>query len=328
MLHHIGVFLIASAMLVTASFAQEGAAVSLSADVVPLGRIVELRVSVWVPPGSAVYFPDELPGTDALESHGAVKWAAAPVRDGAQLTLTYPLIALGNGKVPTPDFDIRIGPAGGAATGPALPGASVIGPASLNSTAKVLAHIAPAEVRVASLFELEGVLGGVGPMPPSDVVGRDWPAAAIIILLIGTSWFLALQAGAIGRWRARLAQVRMPAVPSMEETRRTALGELDDLLALGLHTTGRMREFYARTSHIVRRYVEAFDARWGPNLTSTELMRELSAAESGAPVDVLRAEMSEAEVVKFASVEAEAAAAEAHWRKVRRWVEEWGRARA
>jgi hypothetical protein len=95
-------------------------------------------------------------------------------------------------------------------------------------------------------------------------------------------------------------------------------------LVLGLHTNGRIREFYTSTSEIVRRYVEQLDPRCGPDLTSTELMREIQARSNGVRVEGLAAELSCAEVVKFGRLRPEAGVAEAHWRAVRKWVDEAG----
>jgi hypothetical protein len=286
--------------------------------------VLELRVSVRVPSGSTVYFPDKLPTTPAIESHGAVRWAAEPAPGGATLKLSYPLLALGIGRIVVPGLEILAGPAGSAKGGAALPGGSGIGawgdaPAG---SATLLARIPPREVRSKSLFELEGVLGGVGPTPAADVVGPNWSTAALALWAASGVTVLGLAATLLlplrKRRSGRAPQERRTPV---EAGRLAALKELDELLALDLHGEGRLREFYERTSRIVRRYVERFDPAWGPNLTSTELMHSLAARVPAEPPESLRAEMNSAEFVKFGPTRLEADAAVVHWREVRGWIE-------
>ncbi len=48
----------------------------VSAETIPLGNTFELRVNLTVPSGSTVSFPGELPSSEAVESHGPVRWTA------------------------------------------------------------------------------------------------------------------------------------------------------------------------------------------------------------------------------------------------------------
>ncbi len=90
---------------------------------------------------------------------------------------------------------------------------------------------------------------------------------------------------------------------------------------------GRIRDFYAGWSYVVRRYVEGFDDTWGPSWTSTELFadlqgpkRNLAIRRSLSPEGVAR-EIAVAEEVKFGGVRPDPHTAEEHWRAVRAWVE-------
>jgi hypothetical protein len=329
----LSVIVAVSAMAMAPVFGQAraGASAVLSADTVPLGDVVEVRVSVVVPPGSAVHFPDRLPATETMESRGPVRWEAEAADDGALVRLTYPLIAFGLGNVPIPGFEVVIGPVNRAAGAASLPGGSVIGtwdqvPAS-DDASTLRVSVAPLEVRVASVFELEGVLAGVGPMPAADVLGPDWGSSSVVLVLVSSSalivmlvWVtrtrLLLRAGGNGS--------SVTVVSPLEAGRRAALEELDGLLALGLHTNGRAREFYSMSSAIVHRYVELFDASFSPSLTTTELMRCLGIRRSDRWVEVLTSEMTSAEVVKFGRLRPDVAAAEMHWHAVRRCMEESG----
>jgi hypothetical protein len=306
--------------------------VEVSAGTVPLGATFELRLSVSVPSGRTVYFPDKLPSTDAVESHGAARWKAQPAAGGATLSVTYPLIALGIGDVSIPGFDVRIGPLDAAAGVASLPGGSSIGAwdhawdraGDAGPASGVLAGVAARRVRVASVFQLEGVLAGVGPMPAADVIGASWNTTSLALLLASSCVLVAVLATTMRkRLRSRMRSEGSPVIveSAPDDAKREALNELDGLLALGLHTAGRTREFYTMSSGIVRRYAERLDPRWGPGLTSTELVRELQAHGNAVPVDELWSEMNAAEVVKFGQLRPEIVAAEAHWRAVRSWIE-------
>jgi hypothetical protein len=300
----------------------------VSVETVPLGSTFELRVSVAVPAGSTVYFPNTLPSTGAVESHGPVRWKAQPAAGGAKLSLNYPLIAFGIGDVPIPGFDVLIGPLDPATASASLPGGSSIGAwdraRDAGRASGVLASVAARHVRVASIFQLEGVLAGVGPMPAADVMGASWNIPSLVIVLVSSCVLIAVL-GTTMRERLRsLARSRgSPGIvgSALNDAKLEALKELDSLLAFGLHTAGRTREFYTKSSAIVRRYAERLDARWGPALTSTELVRDLQAHGNAASVDELSSEMNAAEIVKFGQLRPEGAAAEAHWRAVREWIE-------
>jgi len=295
----------------------------ISAETVPLGSTFELHVRVTVPPGSTVYFPDKLPTTEAVESHGSMRWKAEGAGDGATLRLTYPLIALGIGDVSTPEFEVLIGPLDRAAGGDSLPGGSSVGAwaraREAGHASGVLANVASRHVRVASIFQLEGVLAGMGPMPAADVIGASWNRPSLILALVSACVLIAVLVTTMRkRLRSRTRSKASPVVvgASLNDAKREALTELDSLLSRGLHTAGRTHEFYTASSGIVRRYAERLDARWGLALTSTELVRDLQ-----TPGDSLSPEMSTAEVVKFGKLRPEVVAAEAHWRAVREWIE-------
>ena len=101
-----------------------------------------------------------------------------------------------------------------------------------------------------------------------------------------------------------------------------ALRALDELAAGPLLAEGRTREFFTRSSEIARRYVEGFEARWGPAWTGPELMddltrRSLAAAPAPAP---LRPDLEEAERVKFGGVRPAPDLAREHVDRVRAWI--------
>jgi len=139
-----------------------------------------------------------------------------------------------------------------------------------------------------------------------------------VLLIIAFSGLLAGLIGVTARdWRRRGVTGAPPLTP-----RDAALEALDELLSSGAHRDGRVREFFTRSSEITRRYVEVFDARWGPDWTSTELMGGLQGHAPGAAADHLDAEMASAEAVKFGGRRPESESAEEHWRTVHDWIEQ------
>jgi hypothetical protein len=171
-------------------------------------------------------------------------------------------------------------------------------------------------IYVASVLLLVDVSAGVQPRPPADVAGanRNWPASLIILASLGM--LLSVLAVTIRDWMARAGATDPPLTP-----RAAALAALDDLLETGAHQDGRVRDFFEGSSEIVRRYVEAFDARWGPSWTSTELMGGLKRQATGQVPTGLEAEMATAEEVKFGGSRPETENAEAHWQALHAWIE-------
>ncbi len=55
---------------------------------------------------------------------------------------------------------------------------------------RVLTTVAARRVRVASIFQLEGVLAGVGPMPAADVLGASWSLLSLGLLFASSGVLL------------------------------------------------------------------------------------------------------------------------------------------
>lgn len=301
--------------------------VSLSADTIDLGDRFELRFTVVLPPGQVLFLPDsiEAPG---FESFGEVEWSAQGGSDGAtELAIVYPLIAFQVGPVTVPDIDVFAGSAEeSVAAGLSEPGATV---GSWESFAREPGRVpslriatVPAErVQVRSVLVIDEMTDGIRPRPPADVMGGDrhWPST-VLALLFGAVLVGALTVAA-REWRTAAAQRRLEA--SRPDPRTVAITALDQLLAEGLHRAGRVRDFYDRSSTIVRRYVEGLETGWGPAWTSTELMTDLE-RRARERAGRLPAEMSSAERVKFAGDRPDSEVAESHWSAVRTWVSTTG----
>jgi hypothetical protein len=303
-------------------------AVALSADSVDMGTVFEMRVSVHVPEGSIVYFPDTLAATQNMESAARVRsWAEASPEGGARLTLTYPMIAFGTGTLPVPGFDLLVTRRPAASSGEAIPGGSVVGSwddAPARAAAGALTRVPRQSVWVAPVLTPRDLMEGVEPMPPSDVLGGDWNWPSLALALLFSSLLVVTLVSTTSRWLGgRVGQVA-PDEATLEAKRHRALKQLDDLLAEGIPEGDRLLDFYAKSGFIVRGYVEAMDPLWAPSLTSTELMANLGARWQPDAMGALPSALAAGEAVKFGRRRPGRETAENHWRALRGWVEESG----
>ena len=295
--------------------------VAVSTDSVEMGELFEMRVSVPVPPNSIVYFPDTLPATVNMESASPVRVGATATAEGAELQLTYEMMAFGVGPLPVPGLDVLMTARGGQDGAMQLPAGSVTGAwtdAPGPSGARVV-RIPRQAVWVAPVFTPGDLFTGVDPMPPNDVSGGNWSWPALTLLLLCSS-LLALSLVSTAKGVLERAGIRAPnPPPTPDELRRRALEELDALLAEGHHREGRSLDFYTGGSDIVRRYVEGLGSG-RTSLTSTELMQRLQAGSGVRASGDLADQMRLAEVVKFGRLRPDAVSAEKHWGILRSWI--------
>jgi hypothetical protein len=302
---------------------------TLSRDTVPMGEVFELRVRVPVPAGSVVYFPDTVARTEALESHARVSWEAEATSGGADLTLTYPVIAFGAGLVPVPGFDVFVASSGPRPPdAPALPGGSYVG-AWTDAPTRGVDRVQPMRVPrrgvwVPPVFGEEQLEAGAEPMPAADVFGASWHWPSIALGFVFAAALAALgvrewRRSAAGRARGRDGTTWTPAASRLE-----ALGQLDALLAERLAASGRTHELYTRSSAIVRRFVGRLDPALGADLTSSEVVGRLEGRTNGRHGQALFREMGTAEVVKFGRARPDAGEADGHIRSLRDWVASCG----
>lgn len=298
--------------------------VTLSADTVEVGTVFELIVAFALPPARLVHFPDTLAATVNLESTAPVESVAREGPAGvAQITLTYPMMAFGEGELPVPGFDLVIGPRGSGPVAVELPGGSAIGSWSDSRTYDAsfsVIRVPRQGVWVTPVFSVRQIAEGIEPMPPNDVSGGSWSWPSLTLMLLCSSLLAATLVSTTKGWIEAAGGRAAGPAPTPEERRGQALAALDDLLAENLHADGHVLDFYTRSTAIVRRYIEAVDADWAPHLTSGELMQRLQVRSRGAAAQ-LGPEMLGAEVVKFGRLRPDAPAAELHWRTLRGWVE-------
>jgi hypothetical protein len=306
--------------------------VALSADTVLLGDRFSLTVTLRLTESSVAFLPDSILGR-GFEPFGDVEWEAQAVGGGVEVAATYPLIAFEVGDVEIPDFEVYAADATeGLRAGMVDEGRSVgrfdtfVENVQLLPSAR-LTSVPPTRIAVVSVLHAEDMEYGIAPRPVADVAGgdRNWPATLLTVFfgiaLLGVTGVSARE------WAA--ARVRPGEPPP--SAKDVALSELDALLAEEL-AADHTRDFYIRTSGIARRFVESFEARWGPSWTGTELMDGLAAYAAGpasqgdAPPPLpstapMRDEVAAAERVKFGGVRPDADEAEGHAHRLRRWIE-------
>lgn len=304
---------------------------TVAPDSLSIGDRFELRVRITLPEGSVAFVPDSLvsPGAEPV---GPPRWAVADTGGvGRTLSLVYPMIALDVGLLVLPDFDLAVGEVQESGDAGLTGGDDVVAswslfrvdPARLPSAR--LLTVPERRIEVASVLVLNDVTTRLAPRPPADVSGgrRDWPSTLLFF------FFGLLLVGVVGTAaRDVLAVRRAPEPTPPPDPRSLALAALDALHEAAPHHDGRVREFYAGSSDIVRRYLETLVGEWGPPWTTTELLSDLQgsrrgvAARHGLSADRISSELREAERVKFGGLRPSPEVAEASWGVIRSWVAE------
>ena len=297
--------------------------VTLSTDSVALAEAFDLNVEVVVPEGSVVFFPDTIPATAFLESREPVEWRARRGPDGgATLELTYSVIPFGTGLVPIPRIDIVTVPREESHQGEGIAGGSLVGswldvPRSL----RYARTLPEREIWVEHVYTSEDVEAGLSPRPPSDVIGFSWswPSIALVLFfatVVGSAVVTTTRGWLAGRG---LEEPPPPAAPlSIGEARRLALRELDELIEAGPYAPDQAFGVYERSSGVVRGYAGRLDRRWGPEMTSTELVSALEGRSLAGPG--LGGEMDRAEAVKFGRLRPDSADTRTHLDALRAWL--------
>jgi len=315
--------------------------VELSADSIEIGDRVDLRFALDIPDGGIAFFPDSLqaPG---VEPFGPVEWesvAGEPTTgsEGAtRLSVVYPLLVFRTGSVFIPELDVFLASAEESRTAGFSAADDVVGsweafreaPGAAPSAR--LLTVPEQRLQVVTVLGLDDITTQITPRPAADVAGgdRDWRATALVLgfglLLLGVG---TASLRDLDRMRAQ-GPPKPPPSP-----RERALAAMDDLLESGLHRDGRIRDFYAGWSGVVRRYVEGLAEPWGPSWTSTELMADLQgprrsvAMERSLGPEGIAREMRLAERVKFGGARPDPESAEDDWKTVRDWLAASGEGR-
>lgn len=280
------------------------------------GRSFDLYVTLRVAPGTWLLLPDTLIPGEASQSAGSGVWTTAPAPgDSVDVVATYPVMGLANGEVQLPTLE--------AAT------ASVPGPAAVSPLADVVsANVDGGDVRPFALSigrvqviphrvmaDVEGV-----PVvrPPADVSGADWSVWAIgaAVIALGLGGLATYTAIALwGRWSERRKGSTLRRLP-----RNEALAAIERLLGRGWHREGRVEAFYQEASEIFRGFAARSQASWSEDLTSTELVRQISEREGTGSTKDLRPAVLSGEGVRFGTDRPDSVSAEADLDALARWI--------
>lgn len=303
-------------------------------DTVRVGEHLRLVATVPVPDGHTLFFPDTLIRTTYVETRKPADWSVVGRRgDTTDVAVAYTLAVYRPGPTPLPPIPVvvRDRPPARERSATRLDGGGFVGgweelPRVPDFTYVRTVIEGPEVYTAPTIFEFD-LMEGASPRGAADVAGGSWSPwalalAGLLVVGLGATTFLVI------RWSRTPAgrPEEPPAPPRRREPEwRRAVRELDRIRALGLHRRGAVEEFYARSSDAVRRYVETFDARWGPELTATELVRRAEGRVPTERVEPLVRVMLWAETVKFGGTRPDAAEAEEDWSSLRGWVVEAGR---
>jgi hypothetical protein len=282
------------------------------------GRPFELQVRLRLAPGTTLFLPDTLLPADASASAGRGSWVeSAGLADSLDVTATYPVVGYLNGEIELPALEAWVAPSTtGETTVVATRGAD---PIAMSATAGLERVAIPiGRIQITPLRELSQAGDSTVPRPPADVLGRQWSAWLALALGLTAAGGL----GAVGAVAARIRERNRarPTTPRLS-SRREALAELDRIRSLGWHREGKLPEFYAATTNVLRRFSEQREPDWGTALTSTELLDEIRARWGTAPVEGIASVIPMAERAKFGRHRPGPDDAEAHWSAVRAWIE-------
>jgi hypothetical protein len=286
----------------------------------PFGEAFKVHVTLRLPAGAILFFPDTALPAEATQSAGRGAWSEVPApADSVEIRATYPVIGFREGRVDLPGLEFWIRPAApGERKGKSAvrrAAGSETGPGS--GLQRRLIRLG--RITIQPFAPMADGSGTYAPRQPADVLGGDrslWQLLAMgVIALIGV-----LAGGIIFRrwWAARgaalVAQLRG------QSPRQEALRELERIRALGWHRNGRMDDFYASSTGALRRFAATTDPLWGDSLTSTELLSRLSERWGPARVASLATTVAVAERVKFGAFKPDAEAAEGDWGTIFEWI--------
>ena len=267
------------ALMVAAALAAE-APVTITGRAIPdttsIGSSVRYEVEVRAPENVEVLFAQP---TERIGPFEIVDFGEAPSRvdDGAVVTTRWFRLVgfeVGHHLIESPQVVYRV------------PG-------------EALAAAQPVETRISidSLVDAdEGGTGDVHDIAAPELIPIDWRRPAVLagaVLAVGALGF------ALWRWSRRAEYVVKVPAPPPHDTARRALRALE---ARDLVRGGRLKEYYAELSDIVRHYLEARFGVRAPEMTTEEFLLEtarsgaLSAPHRALLTDFLR----DSDLVKFA----------------------------
>lgn len=309
----------------------------LAASSVQLGEVFDLTITARVPGGHLLFFPDTLEVRNGVESAGPARHTLQPIAgDSMELTLVYPLRAFATGGLTLPQVDVFLQRQEEGALDPASEAAPTVRVGEWSELSRLAPGrftrrpIVPGSIQVQSVLPLARPAGGFHPRDPADVVGRNWgiPVFVLLGLALAVLAVILAMAGIRAVRLARGVSTRLIRVPierrPVLSPRDRAIAELEAIRQNGLHTSGRMDEFYTRSTRVARRYVEVLHPSLGPWLTDRELVARLTAIAGATDgVHPVRNVFGHAEVVRFGVHVPRPEDAEGDLETLRRWVAQY-----
>lgn len=271
----------------------------------------EILLTLRLRRGVDVFLPDTLSPAPAMESYAPGSWRIAPAPgDSLEVSARYPAIGYREGTVELPRLDMWVAIAADGIGAVRSARNDVLPPDALRSIDLGTVQVG----RYTAIMDS----AEVAPRPSAGVLGNRWNPW--LLLAIGLTSMAGV--GGIGmlasRWRERLAS----AFGSQRRVapRDDALRELEQLLSLGWHLDGKVDEFYARSTDILREYASQLDEAWPTSLTSTELVAKLEQGLGPEKVTGLASSIEVAERVKFGDHYPPSLTPEADWQRIHAWI--------
>jgi hypothetical protein len=270
-----------------------------------------------------VFLPDSAGKADAIEGTGSGAWTeVAGPADSIDIRAVYPMIGYRAGVNELPALEYWVRPAAASAGGGTteLPSVRLASQeSSLTEGERRLLRIGGISfIEYAPLNDSTALLI---PRPPADVLGGRWSVwlwlAAAVVSAAGVAGTSAL---APRVWEATGGAV--VARMRRKTPRQEALEELDRVRSLGLHRNGKIDEFYASSTSVLRRYAAQIEPEWNEGLTSSELSARIAGRWSTSRSKALQTSIETAERAKFGAHQPDIDSAERDWTTIRNWIME------
>jgi hypothetical protein len=279
----------------------------------PFGEPFDILLTLRLRPGVDVFLPDTLSTAPAAESYARGSWQTSPAGgDSLEVIARYPAIGYGEGRILLPGLDMWVAIASDGTGGVRSAGALATG---LPADALRSIQLGTIEIgRYAAMSDSTEM----SPRPAAGVLGARWNLWLVLAIGLVSMAGVGGAGVLVSRWRNRLARVL--GRRSHRSPREEALSELQRLLSLGWHLDGKVDEFYASSTDVLREFAQRLDPSWPTSLTSSELVAKLQERWNGAFTSDLGPTISMAENVKFGGDRPDAGAAEADWQRIHSWI--------
>lgn len=279
-----------------------------------------VRLELRAAPGVALFMPDTLSGAAHMSSAGTGRWeiTSAP-GDSVLVSAHYPIVGFRAGIQELPKLQVAIAARQSLADPPLVLPMREAAAAAGADVPRVEVPLGSTTIAEYAPLEAADSAGILTPRPPADVLGGEW--SVWLVLAVG----LASLAGAGGlgallpRWWAQRGAAIVARIRG-RSPKQEALRELERIRGYGWHLDGRVDDFYASSTEILRGFAGRLDPQWTGALTTGELLERLETRSDSGGLEPLAAAISNAERAKFGTLRPASDSAEADWTAIRDWV--------